>query len=236
MRPGAASLMVARAAPAVLVGANAIASPSGYNPVLAWPAGAVAGNVALVAVASTYLVNSVSFGDGLTAPVGWSKLTSLAWPTVGYTSAALTKLLAGGDVTAPPALNHVAGGPIFTRVYRGCSAIALRQTATRELGDHQLIFPGIVKSANCKGLVSVVFDRNPDLPGPTEPTGWDNQITSAGVGFWSGASADLLRANRYHDNDPIIWTGFSDPDPIPDGEGGFIPQALPQVGFLFELT
>lgn len=154
---------------------------------------------------------SISGGAG-----GWTKST-ITWTNYGYYSSIFYKALASGDL-AGVTVNNGGNSPIVVMVYRGPTTLAVKSTNTGATGS-TLALTGFTKNASCKGVVTIVHDRDP-VGGFSPPGTFTSRTISAYV-FFAAGSADILTPANYTNGTTVTWTGFS--------------TGTDQVGWLIEL-
>lgn len=164
---------------------------------LAFPAGALAGHLALVIAA---IGASVS---------GWTKDTS-------GNSSVHWKLLTAADISSPPAISSATNWGMV--VYAG-PTIARLKSITSDATD-PYSFPGFNKDG---GPILVSMFRSQNVS-PTRPAGWTARQTSVGVdGFTNINTADLPNPSQYTNGATLDWTGSGSGTII---TGGFVHELL----------
>jgi hypothetical protein len=189
------------AASAILVGTTSFSVPSGTNDISVPLPMNVAGDIAVMLIASESWSPSVS---GWTAHLGANGLMN---------AVALTKTLTGGETSAD--ISFSAGfrrALVGVAVYRGASAITLKDTETGSGAG--LNASAITAAANTRGLILAAVMDATGAPTPDTLSGITNVVTegpASGSDFVCGVLADRLPSvNPYTSVTPgVHWPAGS---------------------------
>ena len=194
------------------VGASVVTATSTAQ-AITFPVGTQTGDLAIVmcwaGIADTA---SISGGAG-----GWTKNT-ITWTNFGYFSSIFYKTLAAGDVGGVT-VNQGNNNAMVILVYRNAAAVSVKATNPGS-ATTSLSLAGFTKNASCKGVVSIVQDRDPTASF-APPGTFASRALGVGVNFASGG-ADIVNPSNYVDGTNVVWTGFV--------------NTFDQVGWLLELT
>ena len=133
---------------------------------------------------------------------GWSQ-DNYTWPSYNYAcSVSHKKLTDLSSVT----LSGMAVKTVMVVAYRGASR-ATRKSIT-ESATSSLTIPGFVRTTDCVGVVSPMFDRdNVSLPNFTVPSPWVRRSILT-LGFFRMSIADALKRSDYVDGASLTWTNL----------------------------
>lgn len=176
-------------------------------------AGMLAGDLAIV-----YCQGTTTFP---LTPSGWTFVANDAWNSLP--AGVFYKVLSAGDITAGKQnfspVDAAACGLIVA--YRGPTVATYKTGTTSAAGANNLVQTGFAKAAGCKGIVTVVLDR--DEPSPFVAPGLVNtRINAVAETNFAFGLYDILTVASYADNSTLTFTGFT--------------TGNPQHGALLELT
>jgi hypothetical protein len=185
------------------VNASANEINSAPSEVFSIPSGAQAGDLMFVSCAA-YATDTITVTSG--SGGAWTKNTVQDLVSGnGYYYSILYRVLTSGDISTGTVTVGTPNGAstCVLAVYRGASAVAVKASQAGNTTDPTLT--GFTKNASCKGIVTVVLDRN-YTNNPSPPGTFTTRAGPGNFQFFNCELADITNPSNYTNGTNVQWT------------------------------